>query len=274
MTKRIKHFIRDCSIGLFSILGISFLYRTKERRYHPLVRVIAFHDVPDGEWFESIISTLVTEFSVRTPAEFHARTFDAEKINVLLTFDDGYRSWIQVCLPILKKYGLTGIFFINSGLLDAVETGSVSTYMREQLLQSPKEALSWEGARALVAAGQTIGGHTTAHSNLADQSEVQLAAEIQNDRRQIEEKLGVRILDFAYPFGRRAHYTNTVVREVTRAGYQYAYTAESGFAHLDAMLYEIPRTLIEPNQSVWSVRRWMYGGYDLFARIVTTYVRD
>jgi peptidoglycan/xylan/chitin deacetylase (PgdA/CDA1 family) len=37
---------------------------------------------------------------------------------VLLTFDDGYRDNYEVALPLLRKHGLTAIFFLATGFLD------------------------------------------------------------------------------------------------------------------------------------------------------------
>ena len=101
-----KKLFRDYLIFLFSIIGIVFLYTTYMRIKGPLVRIIAFHYVSNITWFEKVIVMLVSQYNVITPQQFIAREFDAKKINVLITFDDGYQSWIDVCVPVLKKYNL------------------------------------------------------------------------------------------------------------------------------------------------------------------------
>ena len=54
-------------------------------------------------WFNDVVSMLVENFNVITPEQFRNREFDREKINVLLTFDDGYKSWVTTVLPILEE---------------------------------------------------------------------------------------------------------------------------------------------------------------------------
>lgn len=268
-----KHLLRDICIFLASILGIVFLYRWMERKKGPLVRIVVFHDVADGAWFASVISMLASRYHLITPQDFHARVFDPKKINVLLTFDDGYRSWIDIVLPILERTTLKGLFFVNSGLLDVAHDPTLSeTYMKERLLISPKTPLSYEDARELALKGHTLGGHSATHKNLTELDERELIFELQSDKEKLEKELGVTLQDFAYPFGTGRHYDARVTAGVHQAGYAYAYTAESGFANENAIVEgRIPRVCLEKNQGSASVRRWVEGGYDIFSRIYTSW---
>jgi len=230
----------------------------------PLVRVIAFHDVGDKKWFSDVLAMLNQNFNVITPAQFNAKEFDSKKINILLTFDDGYQSWIKNCVPILEAYNFKGLFFINSGLLDsAQDTEVVATYMTERLLISPKMPLTWEGAKMLAVQGHSIGGHTVTHPNLATKNREEQSTEITNDKRRIEEMLGTRIQDFAYPFGTKNHISSEAVTEVANAGYQNQYSAVSNFSTLKNQRV-IPRTLIEKQQKSTGIKKWIEGGYDMF----------
>lgn len=260
-----KHKIRDGIIFLIDALGISALYRMYQRRQGPLVRVIVFHDVADASWFGEVIAHCVQNYNVLTPADFHAQKFDLTQINILLTFDDGYQSWVDVCAPILKKHNLKALFFINSGLLDiAFDSTKVTTYMHERLFLSPKVPLTWDGAKILQSHGHTIGGHSVGHYNLAILGQSELECEIINDKKRIEEQLGITLTDFAYPFGRTNNYTVTVFGVAKQAGYTWQYSAVSDFVTGTAV---IPRTLIEKNQSVQSLKRWINGGYDVLRKL-------
>ncbi|MEL6803987.1 MAG: polysaccharide deacetylase family protein [Bacteroidota bacterium] len=114
--------LRDVLIWFFFYSGLVFLYRQWKRRQGPLVRVVCLHDVPDREWFESFMQLLTTRYHLLSPQQFEEGSFHAEKINILLTFDDGYQSWVDVVLPTLDSYKVRAIFFINSGLLDVHES--------------------------------------------------------------------------------------------------------------------------------------------------------
>lgn len=260
-----KHSIRNFIIWIIHTMGISFLYRMYIRTKGPLVRVLAFHDVAERQWFEEVVAMLVYKYTVITPEQFHAKEFDTKKINVLLTFDDGYQSWIDVCAPVLKKYKLSALFFINSGLLDiAHESSKVATYMRTPLQITPKAPLTWEGAKTLMALGHSIGGHSVNHHNLAVLGQNDLEREIKEDKKRIEEQLEIMLTDFAYPFGRKNHYNTNVFGTVRKAGYTNAYSAQSNFC-VRNNICSIPRTLVEKNQPLQSLKRWIEGGYDIFS---------
>ena len=265
VTRNIKHAFRDSFVFFVEIFGISALYRFFIKKKGPLVRVIVFHDVADSVWFERVIAVLSTEFHVLTPAQFQTQEFNAEKINVLLTFDDGYLSWIENCLPVLTKHNLKGLFFINSGLLDCTDDErKVIRFMKEQLFITPKKALTWDGARTLVQEGHTIGGHSVTHPNLAIVDQASLENEILDDKKHIEAQLGVTLVHFAYPFGTKKHWNKNVLRFVVKAGYTFVYTTKAQF--VSSGNYEcVPRVCLEKNQSIGSITRWVKGGYDLFS---------
>ncbi len=258
----IKHITRDTVICLFDKTGISRLYRKQVRKKGPLVRVIAFHDVKEKEWFETVIETLVSNYHVITPEQFHIKEFDSEKINILITFDDGYQSWVDVCLPVLKARNLKALFFINSGLLDiASDPTSVTAYMRERLFLAPKAPLTWDNAKALLTEGHTIGGHSVGHYNLAVLDQSMLEREIKDDKKRIEAQLSITLTDFAYPFGRTNNYNFNVFGVVQQAGYTWQYSAVSSFVTSATVT---PRTLVEKDQPIESLKRWIEGGYDIF----------
>lgn len=259
-----KHKIRNTIISLIDALGISFLYRAYMRRKGPLVRVICFHDVQNREWFEAVIELLAREFRVITPEQFHSQDFDPEKINILITFDDGYQSWIDNCLPILDAYGFKAIFFITSGLLDSAEEGTSDVFMRGRLLITPKKPLTWEGARKLLDAGHEIGGHTRTHARLSETFAEECVKEIEMDKNIIEQKLTVRLIDFAYPFGKPGDRTKESTNIISEAGYKFIYTTDSGFA-VQNEFSSILRLCIEKAQSINRIRSWIEGAYDLFA---------
>jgi peptidoglycan/xylan/chitin deacetylase (PgdA/CDA1 family) len=261
----IKHTIRDNIIFLISILGIAFVYRYILRKKSPLVRIIAFHDVVDGVWFESIIKMINERYLIITPDQFHAKEFNQEKINILFTFDDGYQSWTDVCLPILTKYNTKGLFFINSGLLDCSDDSIQSAqYMKERLFITPKKPLTWNGAKKILKEGHTIGGHSVGHYNLAKLNQSKLKDEISNDKKKIEKILDITLTDFAYPFGRKNNYNSNIFGVVEQTGYTWQYSAQSRFATEDVV---IPRMLVEKMQSVLKLHQWIEGGYDIFERL-------
>lgn len=262
-----KHHIRNTFIWLVATLGIVRLYRKEVRKKGPLVRVLVFHDIHDREWFELMVETLCEHFYVISPDDFHARKFDQERVNILVTFDDGYASWESAVLSVLEENGIKGLFFANSALLDiAHDSAGANVFMREQLLIRPRAPLTWEGLQKLKDKGHTIGGHTCTHSNLATLHGEDLIREIRDDKHAIERMLGITLTDFAYPFGTRWHVSDEAREAVIAAGYGHVYTTISGFADPHET-FSIPRLCIETGTTPKKLKRWVLGGYDLFERL-------
>lgn len=260
-------FIRDTFILVVSFLGPTLLYRTVLRRRRPLVRVLVFHDVRDSAWFEEIVRSLRATHHLISPEDFSEQRFASGKINVLITFDDGYTSWVDACLPILEKYSARALFFVNSGLVCAYGDGEVQKrYVREKLLLSPRETISWDGVRALQSAGHTVGGHTVNHERLSILTEEMQVREVRDDKETLERELGRHITAFAYPFGNHSDYTETTVRAVKGAGYTYAFTTAGAFTDVRRP-YALSRTCVEDGQSPESLNRWILGGYDVYRSI-------
>lgn len=268
MKKTIKHYIRDFIVVLVSFSGLATLYRMYIKQKGSLVRILCFHDVLERKWFESVVSMLTQNYNMITPEEFHAQKFHPDKINLLLTFDDGYQSWVDVALPVLEEYDVKALFFISSGLLDVHGTEAQKDFVEKRLLLKPRKTLSWSGAERLRAAGHTIGGHSMNHRNLARLSQKKpegLAGEIVDDKTALETKLHTTVTDFAYPFGRKEHFNTNVTKTVQEAGYSYLYSAETGFVSISTI--NTNRTLIESNQPLKSIKRWVEGSYDILCKI-------
>jgi len=271
--RNISHRVRDILIFLITILGIARMYRKWVKKNDPLVRVLVFHDVHDREWFELMIETLTKHYHVITPEDFHAKHFHPSRINVLITFDDGYASWETAVQSVFKENELRGLFFINSALMDVAHNGEwAECFMREQLLISPRVPLTWEGVQKLRDAGHTIGGHSLTHPNLTNLSEKDMMREILDDKHAIERHLDTILTDFAYPFGTRAHVNEAVRESVQASGYFHGYTTVSRFVDFDEP-FSIPRTCIENESTPHELKRWVGGGYDLFVILKDICVR-
>lgn len=252
-------------ITLFTKSGTAWIYRKVVARQGPPTRIVVFHDVPDKEWFESMITTLMQEAYILTPEKFVTGGREKKQTNILVTFDDGYESWIETALPILEKWGLKALFFINSGLLDAAPSPlQAGEFMRESLQIAPRKALSWEGARTLLEHGHAIGGHARRHQNLAKLDRKAVQDEILIDKLALESQFGITLTDFAYPFGTRKHFTKETIEAVRNVGYTRAYTAVSRFVRPQNGTFEIPRMCIEDELTPTELRVWLRGGYDLF----------
>lgn len=111
---------------------------------------------------------------------------------VVLTFDDGYRSFKDHAYPVLKELGFTATLFIYT---DWVGAG--------------RGSLSWADLRELTTAGIDIQAHSKTHADLRraqGETEAQYARRMQAELEQPQElfnrNLGRRTQVLAYPYGR------------------------------------------------------------------------
>ncbi len=263
----IKHRLRNAGTRALSLSGVTLCYRTFFVPT-PRVRVIAFHDVPDAEWFRSFVGELSRTTHLITPEEFRRGLFEAAPLNVLITFDDGYASWTEVALPVLEEHGVYALFFVSSALLDSAhDAEATEAFMRERLRIRPRASLSWDGVRALKESGHTIGAHGRTHADLTTLAAHALEDELERDKAAIEREIGSPVTHFAYPFGTKRHVNDAVRSAVEKAGYTFAYTARSGFVPRGERLL-IPRTLIEDGLTPKALPDWLMGSYDILQMLM------
>lgn len=265
--------IRNGIIFTASFSGVSFFYRMYQKRKGPLVRIVVFHDVADASWFRSVLMKMHERYHLISPQDFLESRFHPSRINILVTFDDGYSSWVDNCLSVLTETKTQALFFINSGLVEVSGNPSErERYIRDRLLISPRAILSWDGVVELQRNGHTIGGHTTTHTRLSLLQEREQRDEIMNDKKQIESRIGVALSTFAYPFGQEQDYTQVTKRILKDSGYVYAFTTVGTFADTRDS-YTVSRLCIESDMTLPVMCRWIEGGYDIYQKIKRLCVR-
>lgn len=180
-------------------------------------RILTFHDVPklEQEAFDRLIRHVLEANGFLTPAEAEASLLGEQppttngRIPCLLTFDDGFASNVTVAHEVLGRYGLKAIFFVCPGLIDLPRESHRQALTRHVYDDSISEAnvpddlsfMGWDGAEELVRLGHTIGSHTLLHSRLSSLEEEEQRREIVGSADYLEERLGVPIKWFAFPFG-------------------------------------------------------------------------
>jgi len=116
--------------------------------------------------------------------------------------------------------------------------------------------MTWDEIRALKAAGMQIGCYSMTHPYLTRvPTDETLRREILGAKRIIEDRVGVRVTSFAYPFGQ---YDERVVEMVKEAGFTSARSTWPGVVHSREGLYSLSgllRTEAEPSL-VASMRRY------------------
>jgi peptidoglycan/xylan/chitin deacetylase (PgdA/CDA1 family) len=145
---------------------------------------------------------------------------------VALTFDDGYRDFVEHAMPVLEHHGMTASAYVVTGKL-----GAFSDWDQEPSLPM----LTADDVRAVAAAGHEVGSHSSTHIRLGEAAEDERTAEIAGSRQALTDILRVDVPGFCFPYGSFDH---AAVQAVVDAGYDYACVTDD---HTDPRRHTIPR---------------------------------
>jgi peptidoglycan/xylan/chitin deacetylase (PgdA/CDA1 family) len=171
---------------------------------YQLVPVLTYHDIgPQAKGrlvigiksFEEQMRYLKDQgYRVISLSEFHeflSLRRQVPRRAVVITFDDGYKSFMQYAYPLLRQLGFTATLFVYT---DYVGAG--------------RNALSWDDLAKLAAEGFQVEGHSKTHSDLrrrpgeseADHAR-RLRAEMEGPQKLFEQRMGKPARFLAYPYG-------------------------------------------------------------------------
>ncbi|SDU11130.1 Peptidoglycan/xylan/chitin deacetylase, PgdA/CDA1 family [Verrucomicrobium sp. GAS474] len=147
----------------------------------------------------------------------HPETFPAK--GVLITFDDGYRSLLRHALPPMQAVGAPGVVF--------VPTDWVGKNNDFDLGVEPPEAIAtWEELAAMEKGGLAVQSHGRTHRGLSTLAPADLREEIEDSKKEIEERLGRPVAFFSFPFGdnaaERGHDSPVIEALLRESGYRAA----------------------------------------------------
>jgi peptidoglycan/xylan/chitin deacetylase (PgdA/CDA1 family) len=187
-----------------------------------------------------------------------------EKINVVITFDDGYRGWLDNVCPVLKDLGMSATFFVSSGLVELREEEE-RDFLQNNLMRNEQTtgSLTAEELRTLAREGFAIGGHTCNHVNLTEICNIsKLRYEIQKDKKELERIAGTIVKYFAYPFGFHRNASIDLVKVLQESGYQGAVTLVPGFITPDTNSYFLHRDIAIASIPMSVFKARLLGNYD------------
>jgi peptidoglycan/xylan/chitin deacetylase (PgdA/CDA1 family) len=147
---------------------------------------------------------------------------------VAITFDDAYRSVLELAKPILDRLDMRASIYVPTDWPD--RDGPMSWDGIAQWAGGPHEheldCLGWDELRGLADAGWEVGSHTCSHPRLAElASEEDIAAELTRSRAACEEHMQRPCRSIAYPYG---SYDERVVEAAGAAGYEFGLTLPHG----------------------------------------------
>jgi peptidoglycan/xylan/chitin deacetylase (PgdA/CDA1 family) len=195
------------------------------------VLVLCYHAVSE-DWEADLSVTpaqLSSQLERMLARGYHGATFhDAVHApprpkTLAVTFDDAYRSVIELAFPILSRLGLPGTVFVPTAF-----TGGEAPMKWpgiDHWLGGPHESelvpMSWEELATLADAGWEIGAHTRTHPHMTKLDDAALAEQLRTSKEDCESHLGRPCRSFAYPYSDE---DERVVEATRKAGFTAATT--------------------------------------------------
>lgn len=135
-------------------------------------------------------------------AGFRTGTLDAPRPVVgnpdrrfVVTFDDGYLDTLEHAAPVLARHGFTAIQYLVADRLGGSNDWDVAEGERPSALMDEAQVRAW------LAAGHAIGSHTCTHPRLTRLSRSKQREELRTSRLRLEDRFGVSVEHFCFPYG-------------------------------------------------------------------------
>jgi len=154
--------------------------------------------------------------------KFLIEEFDKPKDNkkILITIDDGFKSFYNEAWPYLKKNKIPFILFVST------EPVGKNGYM------------NWDEIKEIENSEYGyIGHHSHTHEYLIDMNETEFINDIETSTKIFKDKLGYSPLIFSYPFGEYSLYMKQYIKD----NFKIAFGQHSGVIDINKDKFELPR---------------------------------
>jgi glycosyltransferase involved in cell wall biosynthesis/peptidoglycan/xylan/chitin deacetylase (PgdA/CDA1 family) len=164
---------------------------------------------------------------------------------VWISFDDGYKEWLDDLLPIIRERRVPVTMFFPSGI---IESAGILPWLRtRKSFANARDAVTVSELQTIATCPEvTVGGHTVNHSVTAGLPEAKVRFELGQCRGTLESWVGSAVTCFSYPEGRFDGRERGALAEF---GYRLAATTTGDFIMRKTDPYLIPRFCIGDNIS-------------------------
>jgi len=188
-----------------------------------------------------------------------------------LTFDDGYRSVYEDAWPVVEELGVSATIFVTVNFLDGKVAppwySSDAALVREYAEHAAQfRPLEWPQLREMARSKRIrIGSHSLNHHLMGRLDETTLRHDLQRSKHILEDRLGVPVSLFSYPFGvaRYGAYSRASEDVVRQMGFRCSCTSEIGRIRAGSgNPYLLPRISLVEEDTGLDARAKAAGAYD------------
>ena len=230
--------------------------------------ILIYHAVGSTPWalpetqFKQQIEWLKENTNIVPLDQILKPSAKCKKIQVALTFDDGYACIYHTVFPILNSAQAVGTIYINTQQI--ANDDSARKPPRPDLGYYPDEPfLTWNEVKELEKSHWEIGSHGVDHLDLTKEPLKTIQHELSASRATIQAMLQKPCAHFAYTYGKHSD----VVRKAVKAGgYKTAVAGHHKRLHLDDD-YALPRLNIQNDYSLSDFKNIILGKWDFMGSV-------
>jgi peptidoglycan/xylan/chitin deacetylase (PgdA/CDA1 family) len=222
--------------------------------------VLYYHGVPDASLpgFTAQMNALVQK--AKPLAAGWQGDLRPGNLFAAVTFDDAFVSVLHNAIPVLEKRGIPATIFVPTGYLGTFAGWIKDPVYRESRgkIMDRNELLS-----ALRHPNVTVGSHTISHPRLDSLGEAELARELVESKRQLEDAVGDAVSLFSLPHG---IYSLKALEVARAAGYSRVFGIQPTCAHHELNSFFMGRVMVTPEDWPLEFKLKLQGAYRWFAR--------
>lgn len=237
-----KSIFKSALFFTLEYVGINALFRYCNRGR---IKVLMFHSIsPPGLHFNNSVAEssfvrqlkyLSKHYSIlKLSQEGQFSGYDPKKVNVLLTFDDGFRDNHTTAASILSRFGLSAVFFV---IAECLQNGSPPSFIKSRLGQLSADkayrTFTTSEAQEMLRMGMTIGSHGQRHPDYTKVPFEDGVKDAFDSKVYIEKEVGMPVELFAFPWGK---YQERHLDEL-KSVYQRIFTTHHGFNSRDDFVF-------------------------------------
>jgi len=178
----------------------------------------------------------------------------SDKPAVVITFDDGFKDFLEYAWPALQIHGFTASMFLPTRFIG-----------KQTLSFKGKPCLTWDEVRDLRRKGISFGSHTASHPELPTLSWTEIESELRESRDAMQTELNETVDEFCHPYAFphvRRDYVEGLEQRLSAIGYTSGVTTRLGRVKRGDRPLVMPRLPANSSDDLPLLSAKLAGAYD------------